>query len=241
MSKKLGVWVVIILCTITVGLNSAMGSRHTSSGTGGNAWRGEEARVFADIDLPSQIRENRRVAIPQNPEVQESINDWLTMQYEMDYELRSGRVANLLNVKYKRMGMERIAVFDLTTGKKLKLSDVFYDGLDYIAYINEYIVFHLDESLEMFAFEYAETICEMVLHSQEGEEYVDTSNGDVKQAVLKRSFQGFDSDHPFFTVIDGLLCLSIGGYHSDAIPNVKSYGNVFFTVPLTKEVSPFGN
>jgi hypothetical protein len=112
--------------------------------------------------------------------------------------------------------------------------------MNYIDYINNYILMNMDAALESCAFEYAETSTGMEMYTRNGNEYSYTACYDIKQVILKCSFQGFANDHPAFAVYNGTLDMCAGEYHPDIAGNISGYWNPYFTIPLTKEMSPFG-
>jgi hypothetical protein len=85
-----------------------------------------------------------------------------------------------------RYGKTLTAVFNLRTGKRLSLSDLFYDGANYIDLINSEIVSQTEEVSGWGSIEYEWT--------------------------QKRSFSGLPRDYPYFYVTNGpftSFCLTI--------------------------------
>lgn len=119
------------------------------------------------------------------------------------------------------------AAFELRTGERLRLSDLFYDGVNYIATIND------QAALALFGV-------------QEGLHWQDDypREADLSASALRRPFSGFPADYPHFTIAFG----PEGGRMLGLVVEME---NPLFTleptddpavlwVPLTAEGSPYG-
>lgn len=110
----------------------------------------------------------------------------------------------------------RTAVFDLKLATKLSLSDLFFDGANYIDYINSSLFQRSlregGESLGMFGF---------------NEEY------------FKRSFSGLPADYPYFVVPEtGTLSIAFPGSNPFVI--VPEFQSMFLAdIELAHQVSPW--
>lgn len=115
-------------------------------------------------------------------------------------------------------GRRRTAVFDLQTGKRLELSDLFYDGENYIRILNE---------AAALALSYGK---------------VDSSTFPLGEESLRRPFTGFPADYPYFSITGGeyggrLLKLYVN--RDNPLFSV-GVGGAYLTIPLRTEHSPYG-
>jgi hypothetical protein len=113
------------------------------------------------------------------------------------------------------------ATFDANTLEKLSLSDLFYDGVNYIRYINEQAALALLSSPSI------------------GIDYTA-----VVESMLRRPFSGFPRDYPYFRIVEGMY----GGRMLELLINHEnplfSVGLTEFypsiQVPLLDTISPYG-
>ncbi len=147
-------------------------------------------------------------------------------------------VGRLLSVRARR-GAENgdvpCAVFDLAAGRQLQLSDLFYDGFNYIDYINTFLTQKPDQCYHTYW----------------------NNNGPVED-MFKRPFPGLARDYPYFGVtypsgvyeIDDPLPVMLQLLWTDANPYWQapmmddgvgdSEDYYFVGVPLTHWASPYG-
>lgn len=127
-----------------------------SSGTGGTVSMGDSLGKYDWMSYFFSDGGTKRLeAHFTDKELNRIINEWIDGVYAAtsDPEIRYNIYGDLCSFYsfelsfpdfpspyyYHVSGVET-AVFDMTTGKKLKLSDLFYDGVNYIKYINENMV-----------------------------------------------------------------------------------------------------
>lgn len=229
-------------------------SVHTSEGTGGTQWRGDEPILYPDLDFADSQQRYltcpARLSLPDAPEMEAQINAWLK-QYDtapdggsFTAEVYRGwdTAENLLTLEIrdaKRL-FHDLAVFDLHTQKQLRLSDVFCDGFNYIAYINRYIAENMDDALGWFGDEYNEEPWAVLVQTEAGSDQMQMGDGALSQRVLKRPFGGFPADYSTFCVRGNMLLLYISEENPHFIQEIPGYGNVYLNIPLTPDISPFG-
>lgn len=135
-----------------------------------------------------------------------------------------------------------------TNPDNLRLSDVFYDGFDYIEYINWYIITNLDDALYHYAYEYSSDGYEMELATSNGIELYETES-DIYEEVFKRAFTGFPPDYtdfyiystPYRSRVD-LVLMGDDESVPKSIPDPALWGEgeTYFCVPLLPSISPYG-
>ncbi len=115
------------------------------------------------------------------------------------------------------------ALFDLKTGKQLQLSDLFYDGFNYIEYINHCVA-------------YGNANSEVLDHQgiPERDDY-----------IIRRAFTGFPADYPYFALLDSFMGqmyveLYIDWDNPFYLPYVLYAWPVRIVVPLLHTNSPYG-
>lgn len=117
----------------------------------------------------------------------------------------------------------RCAVFDVDSGRQLALSDLFYDGFNYIDYINTCVAEQMSENT--FPWEN------------------DWSNGDEAPLALKRPFSGLPNNYPYFLA-------HLPQYWGNTLAIAHDKSNPFWNtqdlfetieIPLTHDISPYGD
>lgn len=221
-----------------------------SEGTGGTAWRGAEAPVHPEASPDLAEGWPLRIAYPEDAQTQAVINAWLQRYDDVDDadDVMLGgrniisRAGNLLNIVLSSEAQwhHDAAVFDLREGSQMQLSDVFYDGINYIDYINRYIAEHLDAALADYTSEYGESVYGLQLQTAKGPAETTTADDDPRKALLKRPFGGFPGDYPYFAVQSASLVLYIRDDNPYFLHTVPGYGDAYLTIPLTPDISPFG-
>ncbi len=110
---------------------------------------------------------------------------------------------------------------DADAGQNLALSDLFYDGFNYIDYINSFIM--------------AEC-----LNNDEDFDYEEDGYAFSLNPVLKRPFGGFPSDYPHFSVRAGATVYLLLHVDADNPYFTTGINGRSFSIPLTHDMSPFG-
>lgn len=211
-----------------------------SCGTGGMLDRNQEKRVYSDDCLrgtgskvwltSGSAWEDLWIDLRDAPAMMESMEGWRrnareelklaakgTEQTVEEYVFLYGNLVSFFDsVGLGTDTMIRTAVFDLKSGIKLQLSDLFLDGFNYIRYVNRFL-----------------------LESSFREGTGALGDFSVEEQNLKGPFTGLPADYPYFVVTQqGELCLAFPGDNPwFQVP----YDNLFFApVPLWHEISPWG-
>ncbi len=170
---------------------------HESSGTGGAEPRLEQVFVpggtqtYADWWIMGDQSDlaRKRMQTVVDTWKQAAHQAWASEDDPGEIEFRERLVGRLLSVYsegHNSIGDPPCAVFDLVTGRQLKLSDLFYDGFNYIDYINTFLAQQPDQCYH----------CNI------------SDNGPI-ESMFKRPFSGLARDYPYFGVhypgeIDGI-------------------------------------
>ena len=111
------------------------------------------------------------------------------------WEDREDTIYGIDSVQYRTF-----LTFDLSTGKKLKLEDLFLDGVDPVKYINSAI---------------AKMIANSDISSEQG------GWGSVDQGIrISGEFKGIASDQPFYLSSDGMLGIYLDGRNTEFALNL---------------------
>lgn len=213
-----------------------------STGTGGTVSRLEEAPIHptwqmeppSDTTWPDEVIADS-FSYPQDPEMEALMLVWMADNQSWDMPVRGSRDGNLYTLTYDgRNGA--IGIFDLAARRQFHLSDVFYDGFNYIAYINEYIALHMDDALADFAYEYGESHRVLTV----GDTELPVNWGEIQEALLMRPFGGYPRDYDRFELRNGKLILFPASDDPYFSINLNGYGSPYLTIPLTPDISPFG-
>ena len=115
----------------------------------------------------------------------------------------------------------RTAVVDARTGERLGLSQLFYDGFNYIRYINE------QAALALLS-----------------DRWTDPGITPVTEEMLRRPFSGFPRDYPYFRLREGEMGGRVLELLVDAVNPLfdtgKQYEYPCILIPLPDTVSPYG-
>ncbi|MDR0929596.1 MAG: substrate-binding domain-containing protein [Oscillospiraceae bacterium] len=202
-----------------------------STGTGGTALRTGEAVVHT-------IEQYGDGGMPGDPQLEALIHQWRKDNGHEAFQQRTMQSGNLFSLyDYHHTAA---AVFDLKAGKQLALSDLFYDGINYIDLINRYIAENMDEALDRYGFEYAITSYRFEMVTEQGETVEIRGEGDLREDIAKRPFAGFPSDYPLFLVEDGWLHLLVNRDNPYFVSTFPGYSTAYLSFPLTPDISPFG-
>lgn len=169
------------------------------------------------------------------PLIEHKVNEWLNeMQVQLgamqpnhaekkdrmeEYAIVNGDLLSIIiKVKSGTDMVIRTAVFDLKGGKQLQLSDLFFEGFNYIEYIN----------------------CELLRDSFR-EESAELGDFAMSEKYFLRPFSGFPNDYAFFIVADSKLGIVFqGDNHFVQVPQ-SSAALPIANVTLKKDISPWGN
>ena len=205
-----------------------------SAGTGG-----AQPRVISDRDWNTIFTQNydnsdnRRpprllsVNLHVSPALQNDINAWLTRVNKMSgdsYRVRNYLLGDLFCLELWDIehGITDAAVFDLREGRRMTLSDLFYDGVNYIEFINENLI-RVGANLLDWEFNRA-------------------PGGFVDEVALKRPFTGIPNDYPRFTLFRGIagrLELVVAFPPDNPFFNKESFsGSLRLGLPI--DLSPWG-
>ena len=102
---------------------------------------------------------------------------------------------------------ESYLVFDLTTGSKLKLADLFIDGVDPVKYVNSKI---------------AELIAQSDLSTEGWSE-----DSEDQLIRVSGSFKGINADQPFYVDMDGRLVVCFDARNPELIDNVGTRIDIY--------------
>lgn len=205
---------------------------HVSCGTGGTKSRMDEPEVECIVDFGMDQNGPMNIQIPQKPELERRVRSWIyaTLSATEEEDEEGYQVWQEIHLQGNLLSLllgNHCVMFDLANGRELTMSDVFYDGFNYIDYINRYIADHLLTG---------------------GMRFVDGDYGGVSsiEGILQTGpFTGFPNDYPYSLV---------GNFHhtgeSNALtlllvntPFVKAaspgYHEIALSVPLTHEISPW--
>ncbi len=221
---------------------------HQSSGTGGARPLLGESFVPGSHLTYEQWWSQDDLNDPERQHMQEIVDNWKqdairVWQLRKDdpqaeAEFEENIVGRLLSVRWERgseNGEVPCAVFDLAAGEQLTLSDLFYDGFNYIDYINTFLTQKPDQCYHTYW----------------------NDNGPIEE-MFKRPFAGLARDYPYFGVIYPscvyeiddplpvmlqLLWTGANPYWQTPMMNAgfgpeKDY--CFVGVPLTHWASPYG-
>lgn len=221
---------------------------HESAGTGGTAYR---LAPWPDV-YTSPYYNWENFALFQSPQSEKLMREWDTAH---EQELIVGPLnkylhehcvytGGLLSVLTQESGKYyRMASFDVQTGKRLWLSDLFYDGVNYIDYINRNLTLLKTESLaqsHMINYHIYDFMSGVFYDSGAKVSY------ELNDNYMKRPFQGMPNDYPFFFAADGKLRLYLderNPYYDLKEIRTSNYGSFDFylSVPLPHWLSPFGD
>lgn len=221
---------------------------HQSSGTGGTQPLLGESLVPGGNLTYEQWWSQGDLNDPERQHMQEIVDQWKqdairVWQLQKDYFrdeviFDENVVGRLLSVRWGfgyENGEAPCAVFDLAAGEQLTLSDLFYDGFNYIDYINTFLTQKPDQCYHTYW----------------------NDNGPIEE-MFKRPFAGLARDYPYFGVlypssayeIDDPLPVMLQLLWTDANPYwQKPMMNAgagpeedysFVGVPLTHWASPYG-
>ncbi len=222
---------------------------HLSSGTGGTQPLLGKSLVPDSNQTYAQWWLEDDPEDPERQHMQEIVDCWKQdaikvwqLQKEVDpqaeIEFDENVVGRLLSVRWERgseNGEAPCAVFDLTDGRQLALSDLFYDGFNYIDYINTFLTQKPDQCYHTYW----------------------NDNGPIEE-MFKRPFTGLARDYPYFGVIypskvyeiDDPLPVMLQLLWTDANPywqapmmdaGIGPEEDYYFVgVPLTHWASPYG-
>lgn len=192
-----------------------------SSGTGGttpktidtfsNKWRSAE-NVY-NVDLSSDPELERMVKLWEG----QALQGLGTYDDSYIYYSLCGDLLNVTVNAYNTDEPSRsaYAVFDLNERKRIKLSDLFYDGVNYIEYINSNLL------------------------NQDTKEWYITDSDTFEGYYQKRPFTGIPNDYSNFNIVtwDGA---SIHIYIEKDNPFFMFSNNITLQVPLPADLSPWG-
>jgi phosphate transport system substrate-binding protein len=194
----------------------------TSSGTGGGERR-SNVRIKEERFTPIQSGKVEPAFEDEN--IDAAIGQWLDETYEAlssfskdeetsyitNYET-SGDLC-FLHAWLRGTTETRRAVFDLTTGKQISLSDLFFDGFNYIEYINSVISADIER------------------------EASDISSEDRH---VKRPFTGYPNDFKYFYLRGSDLAFEIMPDDPFFVRGGMYALQQEITIPLTSKISPWG-
>nr|HML48187.1 hypothetical protein [Clostridia bacterium] len=228
-----------------------------SSGTRGTVSRAEEPQAFEpqyDRDYGPFVYGDRTelseslAHVMEDSQVRRFVTEWTaqvglefwgdTVPYGDGQYFPYSFCGNLLQYKVEKDGFVRMAVYDLVQKRQLSLSDFFYDGFNYIDYINRTIASYQPESFD-YAYYYGDDYrVYRTLDLPEAEVEISLSEADFDTVYTKRPFTGLPRDYPLFAWMPGALVL----YFEDYNPFwTTQYGlNIpTFLIPLTADISPW--
>lgn len=243
--KRLGLALVLAAALCVVVLAVAEGGLPESSGTGGTVHRAGEMPRFPEwpLDREIYIRDigPEGLSPSSDPALDAAIATWLAEVQGPDVSVEHNRTDNLLMLRaVTKNGYSRTAMFDLTTGREMALSDLFYDGFDYMAYINGYIATHMDVamvgSLEMYYF--PGDPMDVTLRSA-NDEWKETFEVAAGTGLQKRAFTGYPADRGLFWLRFGGLNLYISQTDPFFEYSMSGYSWTELHIPLSWEISPF--
>ena len=165
---------------------------HLSSGTGGTQPLLGNSLVPGSGQTYEQWWEQGDPNDPGRRHMQEIVDRWKQEAIDVwqlrqdadplaEVEFDENVVGRLLSVRSERgfeNGNAPCAVFDLTDGRQLQLSDIFYDGFNYIDYINTFLAQKPDQCYHTYW----------------------SDNGPIEE-MFKRPFAGLARDYPYFNVV----------------------------------------
>lgn len=205
--------------------DTAFGIHSQTIGTGGTELRDEEILFPKAYPLWKRINDCTDFTFPEMPSVEEAFRAW-HQSCPMDEcgidVYREGNLLHIITDPMERGGLHEYFVFDMQTQKKIELSDLFFDGFDYMDYINGYISKHTADALYLF-------------------EYNDYREGSLQELLQKRPFTGYMNDYPSFSVQNGMLLLHVQPDDPYFMHNIGGYRHVILEIPLLPEFCPFGN
>ncbi len=244
-AKRFGVALVLAVALCAVGFAAAEGSLPESSGTGGTVHRAGEAPILPEWPLDGVLytREIGPEGFPpsSDPALDAAIAAWLAEVQGPDVRVEYDRNDNLLMLRAATdNGYFRTATFDLTTGREMALSDLFYDGFDYMAYINGYIATQMDVamvgSLEMYYFPGDPVNVTLRSAGSEWKEWLEVAAG---TGLQKRPFTGYPPDRGLFWLQYGGLSLYISQTDPFFEYSMRGFNWTDLYIPLSWEISPF--
>jgi phosphate transport system substrate-binding protein len=202
-----------------------------SSGTGGTLPRSlSETKSYSyspasslplEFTLGEMANEQAQVWLAAAPPLSEDDGDWA--EFNLKGDLLS------INVNRERLNRDgdspepqawaepETVIYDLREGQALKLSDLFYDDVNYIEYINEEIRRYLQTDEWGYA---------------------------VDETYLQRPFTGIPADYPYFYLnlygdVQGQTVLMLRFPHDNPFFTGESWFRL--TIPLPIDLSPWGN
>ena len=197
-----------------------------SSGTGGTEYRFTETDRYEWINNGTFDWGQTPVTrnwLDDKPALERALNGWadgvLNPPGGKRFESYRGYIpiGNLLRTEIRTDDSYQIycATFDMVSQKRMELSDFFYDGVNYIEYINR---------------------CIGIGHGEFSASYI---YGVIEEDIRMRPFTGIPNDYPLFAfVCDRYPALQI--QFNEDNPFYHAYAGLSFTVPLPPDLSPWG-
>jgi hypothetical protein len=196
-----------------------------SSGTGGTEPADYVAYSSKDIIIDDYDNNGRIVVNFENGLINDAVNRWqddilarspgLTA-VRSSWSVNRGLLSCAITVLFESDKEVNTAVFDMTTGQRLSsLSDLFYDGFNYIKYINENVPTAIGANARSWITD--------------------------QDRLSQRPFTGYPTHFSDFYLSNGYLRLYIGKndpfFHSIDI----LYSDYFLEIPLPADISPYGS
>lgn len=237
-----------------------------SSGTGG-------AQPVESVDWQPEIKaapqrdyKPRPIDLSVYPQVERLVREWLEDSadepvlrndqgwgysygdYLSSYTINGFRAwvhGRVLTVVYERDTACRVAHFDLLLQKRLFLSDFFYDGVNYIDFINLQLLRVRTEDQPDWDYWGIDRTYYYDNDDDEGwdsprNKMLQSASTNVEELVMRRPFSGFPRDYPFFYIRDDKLLFSI----DEANPFFSRENGldwIELSVPLPHWLSPYGS
>jgi len=211
-----------------------------SSGTGGTQRKDTAPSSFVTTTCTNEGYVNTFTATG-HPDATKAVTDWIAQRRAKGYMTEcygATGFGDLISVIAKRVGPASAtssagdiegtdgALFDAATGRQLKLSDLFYDKVNYISFLN-------DNLLNQWT-------------NQELQDLVAANNGDV-DSVVGTPFTGIPADYGSFAFDEDSYGLRLEICFPDGNPFTKTWtfmaGSVDLTslpIRLPQNLSPYG-